>query len=183
MELVKVDPAIKLDLRFASRRNLLNTPYQQARAFLQRPAVEALVRANGRLKALGYGLLVLDAYYPWYVTKLLWDATPDEAHVWLANPREGSPHNRGCAVDLTLYDLKTGEPVPMVSAYGERSERSYAFYPGGTSLQRWERDLLRRSMEAEGFAVSQLEWWHFDYKDWRNYPILNLRVDEIGSTR
>ncbi|MGA3325744.1 MAG: M15 family metallopeptidase, partial [Terriglobia bacterium] len=182
VELVKLDPSIKLDIRYASTRNFLNTPmYQQARAFMQRPAAEAVVRANSRLKELGFGLLILDAYRPWYVTKMFWDATPDQDHIFVANPQEGSRHNRGCAVDLTLYDLKTGEPAPMVGGYDEMSERSYPFYPGGTSLQRWDRHLLRHTMEAEGFAVNDFEWWHFDYKDWRKYPILNLAFDEIRS--
>jgi CubicO group peptidase (beta-lactamase class C family)/D-alanyl-D-alanine dipeptidase len=182
VELVKLDPTIKLDIRYGSTRNFLNTPiYQQARALMQRPAAEAVVRANSKLKALGYGLLIHDAYRPWYVTKIFWDATPDKDHIFVANPQEGSRHNRGCAVDLTLYDLKTGVPAPMVGGYDEMSERSYPFYPGGTSLQRWDRHLLRHTMEAEGFTVNDFEWWHFDYKDWRKYPILNLAFDEIRS--
>jgi len=184
VELVKLDPTIKLDIRYASTRNFLSAPmYQQARAFMQRPAAAAVVRANRELRKLGYGMLIHDAYRPWYVTKMFWDATPDEDHIFVANPQEGSRHNRGCAVDLTLYDLQTGQPVPMVGGYDEMSERSYPFYPGGTSLQRWDRRLLRHAMEAEGFTVYEFEWWHFDYQDWRKYPILNLRFDEIGSRK
>ncbi len=184
VELVKLDPSIKLDIRYASTRNFLSAPmYQEARAFMQRPAAEAVVRANRKLKVLGCGLLIHDAYRPWYVTKMFWDATPDEDHIFVANPQEGSRHNRGCAVDLTLFDLKTGQPVPMVGGYDEMSERSYPFYPGGTSLERWNRRLLRHAMEAEGFTVYDFEWWHFDYKDWRRYPILNVRFDEIRSGR
>lgn len=184
VELVKLDPTIKLDIRYAFTRNFLSSPmYKEARAFMQRPAAEALVRANRRLRALGYGLLIHDAYRPWYVTKMFWDATPDPDHIFVANPQEGSRHNRGCAVDLTLYDLKTGQAVPMVGGYDEMSERSYPFYPGGTSLQRWDRRLLRYAMEPEGFTVYESEWWHFDYKDWRKYPILNLDFDSIGNSR
>jgi len=69
----------------------------------------------------------------------------------------------------------------MVGGYDEMSDRSYADYPGGTSLQRWHRDLLRREMEAEGFAVYEAEWWHYDYKDWRKYPIGNVTFEEIGT--
>ena len=98
----------------------------------------------------------------------------------MADPSKGSRHNRGCAVDLTLYDLKTGKPVEMVGGYDEFSDRSYPDYPGGTSRQRWHRDLLRRAMEAEGFTVYEAEWWHFDYKDWRKYPILQPDVRGAG---
>ena len=99
----------------------------------------------------------------------------------MADPSQGSRHNRGCAVDLTLYELKSGKPVQMVSTYDETTGRAAADYPGGTSLQRWHRDLLRQAMEAEGFTVYPAEWWHFDYRDWRSYPILNVRFENIGA--
>jgi D-alanyl-D-alanine dipeptidase len=180
VELTSLDPTIKLEIRYATSNNLFGTPfYSQARAFLQRPAAEALVRANASLKPLGYGLLVHDGYRPWYVTKMFWDATPPEKHVFVANPAEGSRHNRGAAVDLTLYDLKTGAPVEMVSTYDETTDRAYPNYPGGTSRQRWHRALLRRAMEAQGFTVYDAEWWHFDYRDWQRYPIGNTVFEDI----
>ena len=182
VELTRLDPTIKLDIRYATTNNFLGTVfYSEPRAFMQRPAAEALVRAHRKLKELGYGLLIHDAYRPWYVTKVFWEATPDDKKVFVADPTKGSRHNRGCAVDLTLYDLKTGKPVEMVSTYDETSDRAYPNYPGGTSLQRWHRELLRRTMEAEGFTVYEAEWWHFDYKDWQKYPILNLRFDQPSS--
>jgi D-alanyl-D-alanine dipeptidase len=182
VELTKLDPTIRLEIRYATTNNFLGTVfYSQGRAFMQRPAAEAVVRANRRLKAMGYGLLVHDAYRPWYVTKVFWDATPDDKKVFVADPSKGSRHNRGCAVDLTLYDLKTKKPVEMVSTYDETTDRAYPDYPGGTSLQRYNRKLLREAMEAEGFTVYQAEWWHFDYKDWQKYRIGNVTFEEIGS--
>ncbi len=180
VELVKLDPTIKLDIRYATTNNFLSTPmYSQARAFMQRPAAEALVRANHALKKRGYGLLVHDAYRPWYVTKMFWDATPEDKHIFVADPKEGSKHNRSCAVDLTLYDLKTGKAVQMPSGYDEMSERAYADYKGGTAEQRERREILREAMEKEGFTVYPQEWWHFDYKDWKEYPVMNVRFEEI----
>jgi D-alanyl-D-alanine dipeptidase len=181
VELTRLDPSIKLDIRYASNRNFLGTPlYTQARAFLQRPAAEALLRAHRRLKRLGYGLLIHDGYRPWYVTKLFWDATPSGQHEFVANPATGSRHNRGCAVDLTLYDLRNGRPVEMPGTYDEFSQRSYPSYPGGTSRQRWFRELLRHAMEAQGFTVNPSEWWHFDYKDWKSYRIGNTPFEQLG---
>jgi D-alanyl-D-alanine dipeptidase len=148
---------------------------------MQRPAAESLVRANRKLKPLGYGLLVHDAYRPWYVTKVFWDATPTDKKIFVADPAKGSRHNRGCAVDISLYDLRTKKPIEMVSTYDETTDRAYPNYPGGTSLQRWHRDLLRAAMEAEGFTVYEAEWWHFDYKDWQKYPIMNVRFDLLTS--
>ncbi len=104
---------------------------------------------------------------------MFWEATPRDMKIFVADPSQGSRHNRGCAVDLTLYDLKSGKPVEMVSGYDEFSERAYPDYPGGSSEQRWLRELLRDAMEAQGFKVYEFEWWHFDYKDWRKYPIQN----------
>jgi D-alanyl-D-alanine dipeptidase len=174
VELTSLDPTIKLEIRYATSNNFLGTRvYEQGRAFLQRPAAEALVRAHRALKSSGYGLLIHDAYRPWYVTKIFWDATPPAKKWLVADPTQGSKHNRGAAVDLTLYDLATGRPVEMVSTYDESTERAYAEYPGGTSLQRWHRELLRQAMEAQGFTVNPQEWWHFDYADWRHYRIGN----------
>jgi D-alanyl-D-alanine dipeptidase len=186
VELRPLDASIHLDVRYATSNDFLGTPvYSQARAFLQRPAAEALLRIQKNLKPLGYGLLIHDAYRPWYVTKLFWDATPPEGKIFVADPSQGSRHNRGCAVDLTLYDLATGKPVEMPGTYDEMSPRSFPNYPGGTSLQRWHRDLLRRAMESEGFSVYESEWWHFDYKDWKEYPILNVpfeKLDSVGAS-
>ena len=181
VELVELDPTIKLDIRYAGSDNFLGTPvYSSARAFLQRPAAEALVRAHRRLRALGYGLLIHDGYRPWYVTRMFWEATPPEQHEFVANPANGSRHNRGAAVDLTLYELRSRRPVEMPGTYDEFSRRSYPNYPGGTSRQRWYRELLRNAMEAEGFAVFSSEWWHFDYQDWRLYHIGNATFEQLG---
>jgi serine beta-lactamase-like protein LACTB len=180
VELTKLDPSIRLEVRYATTNNFLGTIfYSQPRAFMQRPAAEAVVRANTKLHRLGYGLLVHDAYRPWYVTKVFWDATPDDKKVFVADPSKGSRHNRGCAVDLTLYDLKTGKPIEMVSTYDETTARAYPDYPGGTSLQRWHRAVLRAAMEEEGFTVFEAEWWHFDYKDWQKYRIGNQTFEQI----
>jgi D-alanyl-D-alanine dipeptidase len=180
VDLATLDKTIKLDIRYASDNNFLGTPfYTSARAFLQRPAAEALLKAHKELAPQGYGLLIHDAYRPWYVTKMFHDATPSKWHHFVADPLQGSRHNRGCAVDLTLYDLKTGKAVEMPGGYDEMSDRSYPDYLGGTSLERWHRELLRRAMEKHGFRVYEAEWWHFDFHEWRQYPIMNVRFEDL----
>ena len=181
VELVKLDPTIKLDIRYATTNNFLGTPvYTQARAFLQRPAAEALLRAHRELKAHGYGLIIYDGYRPWYVTKIFWEATPKKEKTFVANPAVGSRHNRGCAVDLSLYDLETGKEAKMPSGYDEMTDRAKANYVGGTADERARRALLRHAMERQGFRVNRTEWWHFDYKDWKQYPILNVKFEDLG---
>lgn len=182
VDLASLEPGIKLDIRYASTRNFLGTPvYDQARAFMQRPAAKALVRAHRALASFGYGLMVHDAYRPWFVTKVFWDATPADKHDFVADPSQGSRHNRGCAVDLTLYDLRTGNAVQMPSEYDELTERAYPDYEGGDAAARAHRDLLRRIMEDAGFAVFPVEWWHFDYHDWPSYRIENLPFEEVDA--
>jgi D-alanyl-D-alanine dipeptidase len=180
VELIKLDPTFKLDIRYATHNNFVGQPvYDEARAFLQRPVAEALVRVHKKVKGRGYGLMIFDGYRPWYVTKLFWDKFP-QFREYVADPSKGSRHNRGCAVDLTLFDLKTGMEVKMPSHYDDFTERAHPNYQGGTSEQRAARDLLRALMESEGFSVYENEWWHFDYQGWREYPIMNLKFSEIG---
>ncbi len=180
VEVQKLDKSIRLDIRYATARNFTGRAvYTEARAFLQRPAAEALVRVHRRLKKMGYGLVIFDGYRPWSVTKLFWDVTPEHLRAFVADPAKGSRHNRGCAVDLSMYVLKTGAIVEMPSEYDEMTERAHVDYPGGTQQSRALRDLLRREMEAEGFKVLDVEWWHYDYKLWNEYPILDIEFSKI----
>ncbi|MDX1953055.1 MAG: serine hydrolase [Verrucomicrobiota bacterium] len=174
VEVKDLDPTLRLDVRYATTNNFLGTRiYETPRVFLQKPAAEALVRAHRSLKKQGYGLLLLDGYCPWYVTKTFWDATPPRYQEFLADPAKGSRHNRGAAIDVTLFDLVSGRAVEMPSEYDEMTARSYPDYIGGTSAQRRGRDILRKALEQEWFTVYPVEWWHFDFKDWKKYPILN----------
>ena len=180
VELIKLDPTIKLDIRYATKNNFLGRKvYKQARAFLQRPAAEALVRVNQSLRKQGYGLVIFDGYRPWNVTKMFWDATPEDRRIFVADPSRGSRHNRGCAVDLSMFDLKTGETVKMPGEYDEMTERSHINYACATDEAKRLRDLLRSAMESEGFAVYEPEWWHYDYKDFQQYPILNVKFEDV----
>ncbi|MBH8568160.1 M15 family metallopeptidase [Microvirga sp. STS02] len=180
VELTRLDPTIRLDIRYATSHNFMGRVlYPQARAFLQRPAAEALVRVNAELKPLGYCLLVFDGYRPWRITKQMWDHTPADKKEFVADPRKGSRHNRGCAVDLSLWDIAANQEVAMPGEYDEMSPRSYATYAGGTTEQRSRRDLLRSVMERNGFTVLPAEWWHFDYQDWKSYPIEDVPFEKL----
>ena len=184
VEVAGLEPGIRLDVRYATTNNFMSSVfYDEPRVFLQRPAAEAVVRAHRALTEHGFGLLLHDGYRPWYVTKMFFDATPPSQRLFVANPANGSRHNRGSAIDLNLYDLDAGLPVDMVGTYDEFSPRSFPNYPGGTSRQRWQRELLRRVMEAEGFTVYEAEWWHFDHEDWREYALQNATFDAIDTPR
>ncbi len=180
VDLKSLDPSIKYDIRYASTNNFMNNKfYSLAKAFMQRPAAEAVVKAHQKLKSQGYGLLIHDAYRPWYVTKMFWDATPEDKKIFVATPEYGSRHNRGAAVDLTLYELSTGNVVEMVAGYDEMTDRSFPFYAGGNTSQRYHRTLLRSTMELVGFTIYEYEWWHFDFQDWKSYAIGNTRFEDL----
>ncbi len=158
----------------------MGTPfYRQAKAYLQRPVAEALLLAHKQLRQEGFGLMIFDAYRPWYVTWMFWEGTPESLRRFVADPASGSRHNRGASVDLTLYRLESGRPASMGSGYDEFTERSYPDYPGVTPKEREHRNLLRRTMEERGFTIHPYEWWHFDYRNWSEYPILNLTFEEL----
>ena len=184
VDLAKLDAGLRFDIRYATADNFLGAAvYPAARAFLQRPVAQALVRAQRSLAAIGLGLLVHDGYRPWHVTKLFWDATPTEHHEMVADPAQGSRHNRGCAVDLSLCELATGAVVPAPSGYDEFSPRANPWWPGGSAEQRWSREVLRRTLEAEGFTVYPHEWWHFDFSGWEQWPVLDASFAEIDAAR
>jgi zinc D-Ala-D-Ala dipeptidase len=182
VELSALDSGIRLDIRYATANNFTGRQlYDQPRAFLIRPAAEALVRAHRAAQQQGFGLTIFDAYRPWRVTKALWDATPPgPKRNYVANPRKGSRHNRGCAVDLTLHDLATGAQVEMPSGYDEFSPRAHRDYRGASEKALANRGELERLMEVQGFRGMSNEWWHFDFAGWQEFPILDLPFDQIG---
>jgi zinc D-Ala-D-Ala dipeptidase len=181
VELITLDPTIKLDIRYATDDNFVGKKvYPEARAFLQKPAAKAVAKVHKELRDRGLGLVIFDGYRPWSITKLFWEVTPDEKRKFVANPAKGSKHNRGCAVDLSMFDLKTGKLVEMPSGYDEFSERASPEYNGGTTEQTANRELLRKLMEDAGFTVNPNEWWHFDHKDWEKYAIYDISFDEAG---
>ena len=146
-------------------------------AWLRNPLV-FVTELLAAIPSIFYGLWGIFVLGP--IVRQLETATPDSLRLFVADPSQGSRHNRGAAVDLTLYDRSTGQPVEMPGVYDEFSPRSFPHYPGGTSRQRWHRELLRQAMEVEGFAVYPAEWWHFDYGDWRRFRIGNSTFEELG---
>ena len=180
VELKSLDPTIKLDIRYATPHNFIGRAvYKEARAFMERVAAEALINVHHAAKKYGYGLLIFDGYRPWSVTKIFWDETVEAKRIFVANPEKGSMHNRGCAVDLSFFDLGSGREVPMPSEFDEMTERSYTRYPGGSPESRQARDRLKQVMESHGFQGIEFEWWHFNFKDGEKFPILDLDFKDI----
>ncbi len=182
VELTQLDPGIRLDIRYATTNNFTGRIlYDQPRAFLVQPAAKALASAHKAAAAEGYGLTIFDAYRPWRITKALWDATPPgPQRNYVANPKKGSKHNRGCAVDLSLHRLDSGALVEMPSGYDEFSQRAHRDFMAASPEAIANRARLERWMEAEGFRGISNEWWHFDFIGWEAFPILDIAFDAIG---
>ena len=157
-----------------------STFYEKERAYLDNEAAKKLIDAKNELKKLGYGIIIYDAYRPWFITKMFWEGTPDNLKHFVANPDNGSSHNRGCAIDIGLYDIKKGIDIKMISGYDEFTEKAYPNYKGGTKFQRDIRDKLIAIMEKNDFSVYEYEWWHFNFNDCKS-GIMNLSFTELES--
>jgi zinc D-Ala-D-Ala dipeptidase len=181
VEINRLDRSIQLDIRYATPDNFTGRQlYDQARAFLVQPAANALVQAHQAAKHHGFGLSIYDAYRPWRITKALWDATPPgPKRNYVANPKRGSKHNRGCAVDLTLHSATDGVQVSMPSGYDEFSSRAHRNFMDAPPDALRHRALLQQVMEASGFRGASNEWWHFDFTNWQEYPVLDVPFAEL----
>ena len=181
IDLKKLDDEFQLDIRYASTNNFMRSKfYKNERAFFNMDAANRLIEAKNELKELGYGIIIYDAYRPWFVTKMFWEGTPENLKHFVANPENGSSHNKGCAIDIGLYDIETGESIVMISGYDEFTERAYPNYTGGSKKQRDIRDMLIQVMERNDFTVYEYEWWHFNYNEC-NSGIINYSFEELDS--
>jgi D-alanyl-D-alanine dipeptidase len=178
VELKKEIPDLVLDIRYAGTNNFMKLAvYKQARAFARKPVSDQLKRIQKELRKKGYGLKIYDSYRPYTATKTLYIKASNKNFV--ANPKQGSRHNRGCAVDLSLIYLKTGKDVPMPTPYDSFSAKAAAAYTDLPEPIRKNRDLLIQVMEAHGFKVLHNEWWHFDFKTWKNYALMDIPFERL----
>jgi len=178
VELIKINPHIRLDIRYATPHNFLHKAvYPQARCFLRYKAAKALDAAQKELEKIGLGLKVFDGYRPLRVQKMMWKIMPN-AH-YVANPKHGSRHNRGMAVDLTLVD-SSGKELAMPTGFDSFSQKAHQDYwklPARIRQNRW---ILKTVMEKHGFHPIRTEWWHYDLSGWKKYRILNQSFAEIS---
>jgi D-alanyl-D-alanine dipeptidase len=173
VEIKKYIPAIVLDIRYATTNNFMHQRmYQQAKAFARLPVVLALKDVEADLKTRGLGIKIYDAYRPYAITVKFYEQARDTNFV--ADPRKGSKHNRGCAIDMTLIDLKTGKELDMPTGFDSFSKKAAANYPDLPKQELANRELLKSIMQAHGFKVVPTEWWHYDFNGWPKYPLLDI---------
>jgi D-alanyl-D-alanine dipeptidase len=171
-------PGIRKDVRYATAENFTHKVlYPYAAVYLRLPAVKALKAVQVELNKKGLGLLIYDGYRPYSVTEMMWEIVPDNRYA--ADPRAGSGHNRGAAVDLTIVDLRTGKPVPMPTGYDDFTEKAHHDYAEPDSTLAANRALLRSIMEQHGFAPLTTEWWHYYLKDHKQFPLMNIPFKDL----
>ncbi len=178
VDLQKEIPSIKVEIKYATADNFTKEVlYPEARCLIRKEVAEKLARVQKALQTQNLSLKFFDAYRPLSVQKKMWAIYPVEGYV--ANPSKGSNHNRGAAVDVTLVDVD-GNELAMPSAYDEFTERAHRNYAGGTEIERKNRQILQDAMEKEGFVGLKTEWWHFDDKDAKSYPVLDLSFADVS---
>jgi D-alanyl-D-alanine dipeptidase len=178
VEIKKYIPEIVLDLRYATSNNFMHRRmYTTAKAFARLPVVKALQQVEAELKTRGLGLKIYDAYRPYSVTVTFYEMASDTNFV--ADPRKGSKHNRGCAIDLSLINLKTGKELDMPTGFDSFSRKARADYMDLPAPQIANRELLKTVMSKYGFKVISTEWWHYDFTGWAGYELLDIPVQAL----
>ncbi|CAN5296795.1 hypothetical protein BH09BAC3_BH09BAC3_18380 [soil metagenome] len=178
IDLEKFIPGLILDIRYATTNNFTGQKiYNLAKAYARRPVAEALKRAQADFKKLGVGVKIHDAYRPYSATVKFYEEYHDTTYV--ASPYKGSRHNRGCALDMTIVDLKTGNELKMPTEYDSFSKDAWPSTPVKDPEIRKNRALLINVMQKNGFKVNGSEWWHFDFVGWSKFEVMNIDFEEL----
>ena len=178
IDLEKYVPGIVLDIRYATTNNFTGEKiYEQPKAYARKPVADALQRIQADLKEQGLGLKIFDAYRPYRATVKFYEVYGDTTYV--ASPYRGSRHNRGCAIDLTLIDLRTGKELKMPTGYDSFKKEAWPSTPVRDPEARKNRQLLISAMEKHGFRVNSSEWWHFDFIGWKKFEVLDIDFSEL----
>ncbi len=178
VDLEKFIPGIKVDIRYATANNFMGeVMYPEAKAFCRLPAAEALKNVQADLKKKGLELKIYDAYRPYGITVKFYKKYKDTTYV--ASAWTGSRHNRGCAIDLSIIDSKTGKEVNMPTPFDDFTEKAHSDYQNLPKEKINNRELLKGLMVKYGFMPLSSEWWHFDYKDWKKYPLMDISFEQL----
>jgi zinc D-Ala-D-Ala dipeptidase len=182
IDLEKFIPSVVLDIRYATSNNFTGERiYTLAKAYARKPVAESLKKIQTDLKPQGLGIKIFDAYRPYKATVRFYEVYGDTTYV--ASPYKGSRHNRGCALDLTLIDLKTGKELKMPTGYDSFSKDAWPTTPVKDPEARKNRTLLINTMEKHGFRVNSSEWWHFDFIGWKKFEVMDIDFEELENKK
>lgn len=171
-------PDIKLDIRYNTTNNFTGERiYNLSRAYARKPVAEALKKAQAEFRKAGVGIKIFDAYRPYKATVRFYEVYKDTTYV--ASPYRGSRHNRGCAIDMTIVDLKTGKELQMPTEFDSFKKEAWPTTPVKDPVIKKNRELIISVMERNGFKVNASEWWHFDFIGWKKYEVMDIDYEEL----
>jgi zinc D-Ala-D-Ala dipeptidase len=184
VELKTLLPRIVYDLRYASQQNFVHQavyPVATNKTFLRKPAAQALVQIQTVLQQQKLGIKIFDAYRPYHITVKFWELVKDDRYV--ANPANGSGHNRGLAIDLTLIDLTTGKELDMGTGFDNFSDTARHSFIQLPATVLKNRQLLKKLMQQYGFVALETEWWHYAWPNNHNYEVMDLPHKKIAAVK
>jgi zinc D-Ala-D-Ala dipeptidase len=179
IDVKKLIPTIVLDLRYSTINNFTNTIlYKKVfSTYVRMPAANALLQIQNGLQKKGLGIKIFDAYRPYAATKLMWDLIHDDRYV--ANPKNGSNHNRGLAIDLTLVNLKTVQELDMGTGFDNFTDTAHHTFNNLPKAVLDNRQFLKNTMEQFGFKSFDTEWWHYSWPNDIDYEVLDLNFSTL----
>ena len=178
VDLEKFITGIVLDIRYATTNNFTGEKiYNLAKAYARKPVAEALKKVQADLSKQGLSVKIYDAYRPYKATVKSYELYHDTTYV--ASPYRGSRHNRGCALDMTIVDLKTKEELKMPTGYDSFSKDAWPTTPISDREARMNRELIISAMEKHGFKVNASEWWHFDFIGWQKFEVMDIDFEKL----
>ncbi|GBF43721.1 D-alanyl-D-alanine dipeptidase [Leptospira ellinghausenii] len=171
-------PGIRLDIKYATTDNFTGQKiYKEAKAFARKPVAEALRKAQMEFLKLGYSIQIYDAYRPYRATVTFYEIIKDTRYV--ASPKTGSKHNKGCAIDLTLVDTKTNQELQMPTKYDSFERAAWAEAPVSDPIAKKNRDTFIQVLTQFGFRVNRTEWWHFDFLECNGFEVLDIPFEGL----
>lgn len=175
-------PNLVLDIRYATTNNFTGEKiYNLARAYARKPVAESLKKVQTELNKQGLGVKIFDAYRPYKATVKFYEVYHDTTYV--ASPYRGSRHNRGCALDMTIINLKTGEELKMPTEYDSFKKEAWPTFVVKDPEIKKNRTMLIGIMERNGFKVNASEWWHFDFVGYQKYEVMDIDFEELEKSR
>jgi D-alanyl-D-alanine dipeptidase len=183
VDLEKFIPGIVLDIRYATATNFTKKKvYGLAKAYARRPVAEALKQAQEEFNKMGLGIKIYDSYRPYSATVKFYELMKGDT-TYVASPYHGSRHNRGCAVDMTIVNLKTGKELDMPTPYDAMQKESWPSTPLSDPRISKNRNILISTMEKNGFNVYVTEWWHFDFTGWEKFDVMDIDFEQLESKK
>lgn len=178
-DLKKLHPKLLLDLRYAGSNNFMHQSLYPAitTTYLRKAAADSLAAVQKELSKTGLGLKIFDAYRPYSVTEKLWEPVKDDRYA--ADPKKGSGHNRGTAVDLTLIYLKNKKELSMGTGFDNFSDTAHHSFINLPETVLLNRLLLKTAMEKHGFKALDTEWWHYYLSDSTKFELLDIDFNKL----